>query len=41
MGQIVAMVIIPPLVGIATYAILRFIWSRQDKADSIVRSREI
>ena len=41
MGQLLAMIIIPPLVGVVTYAVLRFVWNRQDRADSIVRQREL
>ncbi len=40
MGQLLAMIIIPPLVGVATYAVLRFVWNRQERADSIVHERD-
>jgi hypothetical protein len=41
MGQLLAMIIVPPLVGVGTYIILRWFSKRRDKADQIVRSREL
>jgi hypothetical protein len=40
MGQLLVMIIVPPLVGVATYLVLRWASKRRDKADQIVRSRE-
>ena len=41
MGQLLAILIIPPLVGIITYAVLRFIWEKDERADRIAPSRHI
>ena len=30
MGQLLAILVIPPLVGIITYAVFRFIWQKDD-----------
>ena len=40
MGQILAMVIIPLLVGVVTYAALRLLWKREAKADHAARRYE-
>lgn len=40
MGQLLLMIVVPPLVGVGTYLILRWLSNRRDKADQIVRSRE-
>ena len=31
MGQLLAILIIPPLVGIITYALFRFIWEKESR----------
>ena len=32
-GQLLMILIVPPLVGIVTYAVFRFIWERDEQAD--------
>jgi hypothetical protein len=41
MGQLLAILIIPPLVGIITYALFRFIWEKDEQADRVAPSRHI
>jgi hypothetical protein len=42
MGQLLAILIIPPLVGIITYAVFRFIWEEKDEqADRVAPNRHI
>jgi hypothetical protein len=41
MGQLLAILIIPPLVGIVTYALLRFIWEKDEQTDRVAPSRHI
>jgi hypothetical protein len=33
MGQLLVILIVPPLVGVVTYAIFRFIWEKDEEAD--------
>lgn len=33
MGQLLMILIVPPLVGIATYAVFRFIWEKDEQTD--------
>ena len=33
MGQLLMILIVPPLVGIVTYAVFRSIWEKDEKAD--------
>ena len=33
MGQLLMILIVPPLVGIVTYAVFRFIWEKDEQAD--------
>jgi hypothetical protein len=33
MGQLLVIVLVPPAVGIAIYALLRLIWNRQEETD--------
>ena len=33
MGQLLMILIVPPLVGVVTYAIFRFIWEKDEQAD--------
>ena len=33
MGQLLMILIVPPLVGIATYAVFRLIWEEDEQAD--------
>jgi hypothetical protein len=39
MGQLLVMLIVPPLVGVVTYAIYRFIWERDEAAEQEVGGR--
>jgi hypothetical protein len=41
MGQLLAILIIPPLVGIITYAVFRFIWEKDEQADRVVPNRRL
>jgi len=41
MRELLVMILVPPLVGVVTYAILRLLWKRQEKeADRIVRREQ-
>lgn len=33
MGQLLVMLIIPPIIGIVTYAVLRLIWKKDEAVD--------
>ena len=33
MGQLLVILTVPPLVGVVTYAIFRFIWEKDEEAD--------
>ena len=33
MGQLLMILIVPPLVGIVTYAVFQFIWEKDEQAD--------
>jgi hypothetical protein len=33
MGQLLMILIVPPLVGIVTYAVFRLIWEKDEQAD--------
>ena len=33
MGQLLMLLIVPPLVGIVTYAVFGFIWEKDEQAD--------
>jgi hypothetical protein len=35
MGQLLMILTIPPLVGIITYALFRFIWEKDEQADRV------
>ncbi len=39
MGQLLVMLIVPPLVGVVTFAIYRFIWERDEAAKQEVGGR--
>lgn len=41
MGELVVMMLVPPLVGLATYAVVRILWKRQEEADRIARRRQL
>jgi hypothetical protein len=41
MGQLLAILIIPPLIGIITYAVFRFIWEKDEQADRVAPSRSL
>jgi len=36
MSQLLAILIVPPLVGIMTYAVFRVIWDKDEQADRVV-----
>ena len=41
MGQLLLMLIVPPIVGVVTYVVLRLIWEREENgAGEVVRSRD-
>lgn len=41
MRELLVMILVPPLVGVVTYAILRLLWKRQEKeADRIARREQ-
>lgn len=33
MGQLLMILIVPPLVGVVTYAVFRFFWEKDEQAD--------
>ena len=39
MRQLLAILIIPPLVGVITYAVFRIIWEKEEQADRVAPSR--
>ena len=39
MGQLLMILIIPPLVGIITYAVFRFVWEKDEQPDRVAPSR--
>ncbi len=41
MGQLVAILIIPPLVGLITYAVFRFIWEKDEQSDRVAPARRL
>ena len=41
MGQLLAILIIPPLVGVITYAVFRIIWEKDEQADRVAPSRPL
>ena len=41
MGQLLAILIVPPLVGIMTYAVFRVIWDKDAQADRVVPNRRL
>ncbi len=42
MGELLAMIIIPPLVGVATHALLHLLWKKQEeKADRIEQQHQL
>ena len=41
MGQLLMILIIPPLVGVITYAVFRFIWEKDEQADRVAPSRQL
>ena len=41
MGQLLVMIIVPPVVGVATYAILRLLWKKQEEADQTAERHQI
>ena len=41
MGQILAILIIPPLVGLITYAVFRFIWEKDEQSDRVAPHRQL
>ena len=41
MGQLLAILIIPPLVGVITYAVFRIIWEKDEQGDRVAPSRPL
>lgn len=42
MGELLAMIIIPPLVGLVTYAVLHLLWKKQqEEADRIEQQHQL
>ena len=41
MGQLLAILVIPPLVGIITYVLYQFIWENDEQADRVAPGRHI
>ena len=41
MGELLAMIIIPPLIGVVIFAALHFLWKRRDAAERIERRQQI
>jgi len=40
MGELLVMLIIPPFIGVAIYAVLRIFWEKDEEADRIAPSRQ-
>jgi hypothetical protein len=40
MGELLAMIIVPPLVGVVTYGVLHLLWKKQDEVNRIVRQQQ-
>ena len=40
MGQLVVTLIVPPIVGLATYIVVRRIWERDESGAEVVTRRE-
>jgi hypothetical protein len=41
MDQLLLIVLVPPAVGIATYALLRLLWKKQEEADRMARQHPL
>ncbi len=41
MGELLVMIIVPPIVGLATYAFLRLLWKKGEQAEMTVRQHQI
>jgi hypothetical protein len=41
MGQLLVIMIVPPLVGLATYAVIRLLWKTHDQAEMRVRQHQL
>jgi len=41
MGQLLAILIIPPLVGLITYAVFRFIGEKDEQSDRVAPGRRL
>ncbi len=41
MGQLLMILTIPPLVGVITYAVFRFVWEKDEQADRVAPSRRL
>jgi hypothetical protein len=41
MGQLLMILIVPPLVGVITYAVFRIIWEKDEQADRVAPSRPL
>jgi hypothetical protein len=41
MGQLLVMIIVPPVVGVVTYAVLRLLWKRDKEADRTARRHQL
>jgi hypothetical protein len=42
MGELMAMIIIPPLVGLVSYAVLNLLWKKQEEeADRIEQQHQL
>jgi hypothetical protein len=37
MGQLLVMLIVPPVVGVVTYIIVRRIWERDETGETVIR----
>jgi hypothetical protein len=40
MGQLLVTLIVPPVVGVVTYIVLRRIWGREENSASVVMRRD-
>jgi hypothetical protein len=41
MGQLLIMVIVPPAIGVVTYALLRLLWNRDEETDRAARRQRL
>jgi hypothetical protein len=41
MGGLLVMIIVPPLVGLATYTVLRLLWKKREQAEMMATQHQL